>query len=211
MRRLAKPVVFVLALVPLAGLIFIVLTGRTSANPAEDIQLTTGIWAFPISAGDPGDHANPPIDRVERADSIPPDARPVCVFSTRPSTFSATSRSTAPLHSARSSRHRQASVHHRRDGCVPVHAAAGGDLDQGVDSEAGPPVADPASLIYVSALAACLHFIWKVKVVIGEPSTTRDPGRAPGISPALALPSERRISAPNCTRGNALPPFLQDA
>jgi sulfoxide reductase heme-binding subunit YedZ len=24
-------------------------------------------------------------------------------------------------------------------------------------------------LVYVSALAACLHFIWKVKVVIGEP------------------------------------------
>ena len=24
-------------------------------------------------------------------------------------------------------------------------------------------------LVYVSAMAACLHFIWKVKVVIGEP------------------------------------------
>src|SRR5688500_4537225 len=46
MRRLAKPLVFILALVPLAGLIFIVLTGRTSANPAEDILLTTGIWAL---------------------------------------------------------------------------------------------------------------------------------------------------------------------
>ena len=46
MRRLAKPVVFTLALVPLAALIFFVLTGRTSANPAEDILLTTGIWAL---------------------------------------------------------------------------------------------------------------------------------------------------------------------
>ena len=46
MRRLLKPLVFLLCLVPLAGLVFIVLTGRTSANPAEDIQLTTGIWAF---------------------------------------------------------------------------------------------------------------------------------------------------------------------
>ena len=46
MRRLAKPLLFILALVPLAGLIFIVLTGRTSANPAEDILLTTGIWAL---------------------------------------------------------------------------------------------------------------------------------------------------------------------
>jgi sulfoxide reductase heme-binding subunit YedZ len=24
-------------------------------------------------------------------------------------------------------------------------------------------------LVYVSAFAACLHFVWKVKVVIGEP------------------------------------------
>src|SRR5215203_2646218 len=46
MRKLAKPSIFVLCLVPLAGLIFIVLTGRTSANPAEDILLTTGIWTL---------------------------------------------------------------------------------------------------------------------------------------------------------------------
>src|SRR5918995_2894049 len=46
MRQLAKPLVFTLGLLPLAGLVFIVLTGRTSANPAEDILLTTGIWAL---------------------------------------------------------------------------------------------------------------------------------------------------------------------
>jgi methionine sulfoxide reductase heme-binding subunit len=46
MRKLLKPLIFIASLVPLAGLIFIVLTGRTSANPAEDILLTTGIWAF---------------------------------------------------------------------------------------------------------------------------------------------------------------------
>src|SRR5215212_6858485 len=46
MRKLAKPLLFVLSLVPLAGLVFFVLTGRTSANPAEDILLTTGIWAL---------------------------------------------------------------------------------------------------------------------------------------------------------------------
>jgi sulfoxide reductase heme-binding subunit YedZ len=46
MLKLAKPTVFVAALVPLGLLVFKVLTGRTSANPAEDIILTTGIWAF---------------------------------------------------------------------------------------------------------------------------------------------------------------------
>src|ERR687897_4486 len=46
MRKLLKPTVFLLSLVPLAALVFMVLTGRTSANPAEDILLTTGIWAL---------------------------------------------------------------------------------------------------------------------------------------------------------------------
>jgi sulfoxide reductase heme-binding subunit YedZ len=46
LAKVAKLVVFLLCLVPLAGLIFIVLTGRTSANPAEDIILTTGSWAL---------------------------------------------------------------------------------------------------------------------------------------------------------------------
>ena len=41
-----KPVLFVCALLPLALLIYNLLTGNTSANPAEDILLTTGIWAF---------------------------------------------------------------------------------------------------------------------------------------------------------------------
>jgi len=46
MRKLAKPAIFLLSLAPLAWLVFIVLTGRTSANPAEDILLTTGGWAL---------------------------------------------------------------------------------------------------------------------------------------------------------------------
>jgi sulfoxide reductase heme-binding subunit YedZ len=46
MHKLAKPLLFVAALVPLALLVFNVLTGRTSANPSEDILLTTGLWAF---------------------------------------------------------------------------------------------------------------------------------------------------------------------
>src|SRR5919106_4661294 len=46
MQKLIKPLVFVLCLAPLAWLVFIVLTGRTSANPAEDIILTTGLWAL---------------------------------------------------------------------------------------------------------------------------------------------------------------------
>jgi sulfoxide reductase heme-binding subunit YedZ len=46
MRTLIKPAVFVISLVPLAALVFAVFTGRTSPNPAEDILLETGIWAL---------------------------------------------------------------------------------------------------------------------------------------------------------------------
>jgi hypothetical protein len=46
MRTLLKSLVFVLALVPLGWLAFTVSTGRSGPNPAEDIILTTGIWAL---------------------------------------------------------------------------------------------------------------------------------------------------------------------
>jgi sulfoxide reductase heme-binding subunit YedZ len=41
-----KPLVFVAALTPFLWLVFRSLTGRLSANPIEDITLTTGIWAL---------------------------------------------------------------------------------------------------------------------------------------------------------------------
>jgi sulfoxide reductase heme-binding subunit YedZ len=46
MRTLLRSLVFSLALVPLGWLAFRVWTGRTGPNPAEDIILTTGIWAL---------------------------------------------------------------------------------------------------------------------------------------------------------------------
>lgn len=46
MLRLAKPVVFFAALLPALWLAFRMYTGRLSANPIEDLTLTTGIWAL---------------------------------------------------------------------------------------------------------------------------------------------------------------------
>ena len=46
MQKLAKPVVFVLALAPFLWLATRAYTGRLSVNPIEDITLTTGIWAL---------------------------------------------------------------------------------------------------------------------------------------------------------------------
>ena len=47
-------------------------------------------------------------------------------------------------------------------------------------------------LIYVSGLAACLHFIWKVKVVIGEPVYYAAILRCCSDSGSLALASSGR-------------------
>ena len=46
MRTVLKSLVFGLALVPLVWLAFTVVTGRTSPNPAQDIIDSTGIWAL---------------------------------------------------------------------------------------------------------------------------------------------------------------------
>ena len=46
MLKYGKPLVFVAALSPFLWLAFRALTGRLSVNPIEDITLTTGIWAL---------------------------------------------------------------------------------------------------------------------------------------------------------------------
>src|SRR5262245_28248192 len=46
MRRIAKPVIFAFALIPAAWLVYGTLTNNLGANPAEEIQLTTGTWAL---------------------------------------------------------------------------------------------------------------------------------------------------------------------
>jgi sulfoxide reductase heme-binding subunit YedZ len=44
--RSAKPAAFVACLLPFVWLVFRTLTGRLGINPVEDLELTTGIWAL---------------------------------------------------------------------------------------------------------------------------------------------------------------------
>lgn len=44
--RLAKPTVFILCALPVVWLVFRALTGRLGINPVEDLTLTTGIWTL---------------------------------------------------------------------------------------------------------------------------------------------------------------------
>lgn len=46
MQRFAKPFALALGLAPFAWLVFRAFTDRLTANPVEDITLTTGIWAL---------------------------------------------------------------------------------------------------------------------------------------------------------------------
>ena len=46
MQKAAKAVVFLVCLVPGLWLVFRTLTGRLGINPVEDLELTTGIWTF---------------------------------------------------------------------------------------------------------------------------------------------------------------------
>ena len=46
MRKAAKVLVFLACLMPFAWLVTRALTGRLGINPVEDLELTTGIWAL---------------------------------------------------------------------------------------------------------------------------------------------------------------------
>lgn len=46
MQKTIKPAVFIAALAPALWLAFRTFTGRLTANPIEDLTLTTGIWAL---------------------------------------------------------------------------------------------------------------------------------------------------------------------
>ena len=169
MGKLAKPFVFVLALAPLGYLVFAVLTGRTSANPAEDIILTTGIWALRFLLLT---LAITPIRRVTGWNPIIGYRRTFGLFAF----FYATA-------------HLVSYVAFDR---VFVWSEVGADIAKRPFITAGMtafalmvPLAITSTkgwirrlgrrwqllhrLVYASAVVACVHFIWKVKVVIGEP------------------------------------------
>jgi sulfoxide reductase heme-binding subunit YedZ len=46
MRKAVTPLVFLLSLVPAAWLVYLLVTGGLGVNPAETLQLETGIWAL---------------------------------------------------------------------------------------------------------------------------------------------------------------------
>jgi len=169
MRKLAKPLVFVLALIPFAGLIFIVLTGRTSANPAEDILLTTGIWALRFLLLT---LAITPIRRLTGWNVLIQYRRMLGLFAF----FYATVHLFSYVAFDRLFVFRDILADIAKRPFITAGMVAfvlmlplAVTSTKGWIRRLGRRWQLLHRLIYLCGVAACLHFIWKVKVAIGEP------------------------------------------
>jgi methionine sulfoxide reductase heme-binding subunit len=169
MRHLLKPLVFLASLGPLAYLVFIVLTGRTSANPAEDIILTTGIWALRFLLAS---LAITPLRRLTGWNVLIQYRRMLGLFAFfYASVHMLSYLAFDQLFDLKS---------------VLADVVKRPFITMGMTAFAAMiPLAITSTkgwirrlgrrwqllhrLVYVSAVAASLHFIWKVKVAIGEP------------------------------------------
>jgi methionine sulfoxide reductase heme-binding subunit len=173
MKKLAKPIVFILSLLPLSYLIFVVFTGRTSANPAEDIQLFTGIWALRFLLVT---LAITPLRRLTGRNILIQYRRMLGLFAFF----------YASIHLLSYLAFDQLIMEPGAAGRVAADVVKRPFITAGMVAFALlVPLAITSTkgwirrlgrrwqllhrLIYVSAASACLHFIWKVKVAVGEP------------------------------------------
>ncbi len=169
MQKLIKPLVFVLCLVPLGWLVFIVLTGRTSANPAEDIILTTGLWALRFLLIT---LAITPLRRVTGWNRPIQYRRMFGLFSffyacVHLMSYVAFDRFFALGEILADVAERPFITAGMAAFALMVPLAM--TSTRGWIRSLGRRWQLLHRLVYVSALAASLHFIWKVKVLLGEP------------------------------------------
>jgi sulfoxide reductase heme-binding subunit YedZ len=169
MRKLAKPLVFILALVPLAWLIFAVVTGRTSANPAEDILLTTGIWALRFLLIT---LAITPVRRVTGWNRLIQYRRMLGLFAF----FYACLHLLSYMAFDRLFEFGEIVTDIGERPFITAGMTAfvlmiplAITSTKGSIRRLGRRWQTLHRLIYISGAAACLHFVWKVKVVFGEP------------------------------------------
>jgi methionine sulfoxide reductase heme-binding subunit len=169
MTRFVKPLVLVLSLTPFAWLVFRVFSGRLTANPVEDLTLTTGIWALRFLLVT---LAITPIRRVTGWNRVIQYRRMFGLVAF----FYATCHLLIYIvfDQALSFRYILPDLVKRpyiTAGMtafllmVPLAITS----TKGWIRRLGRRWQLLHRLVYFSACAACLHFIWKVKVVIGEP------------------------------------------
>jgi methionine sulfoxide reductase heme-binding subunit len=167
--RVAKVILFALALVPLGWLVWAVLTGRTSANPAEDIILTTGIWALRFLLAS---LAITPVRRITGWNRLIRFRRMLGLFAFF----------YAVVHLASYvAFDRVFQVGEIWDDVVKRPFITAGMMafvlmiplavtsTRGWIQRLGRRWQLLHRLVYVAGVAAVLHFVWKVKVMVGEP------------------------------------------
>lgn len=161
--------VFVAAIAPFLWLVFRTLTGRLSANPVEDMQLTTGIWALRLLIAT---LAITPLRRITTWNGIIRFRRMLGLFAFFYATvhfltyivfdqvlaFDLMLKDVAkrPFITAGFAAWLL---------MVPLALTS----TKGSIRRLGRRWQTLHRLVYISGLAAALHFVWKVKVPIGEP------------------------------------------
>jgi sulfoxide reductase heme-binding subunit YedZ len=169
MSRRLKAGTFVLALAPFLWLVFRALTGRLTANPVEDIQLTTGDWALRLLLVT---LAITPTRRITGWNGIIQVRRQMGLFAF----FYATLHFLTYLvfDQVFDFAHMLVDVAKRPFITfgflaflllVPLAITS----TKGWISRLGRRWQVLHRLVYIAAILASIHFIWKVKVVIGQP------------------------------------------
>ena len=159
----------VLGLTPLALLAWNVANGRTSANPAEDILLTTGIWALRFLLAS---LAITPLRRLTGWNRLIQYRRMLGLLAF----FYACVHLASYLAFDRLFQFNEIAGDIAKRPFITLGMAALALMvplavtsTRGWIRRLGRRWQLLHRLVYLSAIAAALHFIWKVKVVIGEP------------------------------------------
>ena len=169
MIRYAKPAVFMLALAPFAWLVFRAMTGRLSVNPIEDITLTTGIWALRLLLVT---LAITPLRRLTGWHRVIQYRRMLGLFaffyaSMHLLTYLVLDQGLAFQFILPDIVKRPYITAGMTAFVLMIPLAI--TSTKGWIRRLGRRWQLLHRLVYLSGAAACLHFIWKVKVVIGEP------------------------------------------
>jgi methionine sulfoxide reductase heme-binding subunit len=167
--RFAKPAVFLLALAPFLWMLVRAATGRLSANPIEDITLTTGIWAlrFLLLC-----LAITPLRRLTGWNRLIQYRRMLGLFaffyaSVHLSIYLVLDQGLAFEFILRDIVKRPYITAGMTAFLLMIPLAL--TSTKSWIRRLGRKWQVLHRLVYVSAVAACLHFLWKVKVMIGEP------------------------------------------
>jgi len=167
--RLGKPVVFLVALAPFLWLAFRGFTDRLSANPIEDITLTTGIWALRCLLAS---LAITPLRRLTGWQRVIQYRRMLGLFAFFYATLHLLTY--VVLDQGLAFEFILPDIVKRPyitmgmsafTLMVPLALTS----TKGWIRRLGRKWQLLHRLVYISGIAACLHFLWKVKVAIGEP------------------------------------------